>query len=256
MQTRLLTKREDEVGQLSSSFNQMAEQIERSFRSERALLQDVSHELRAPLARLGLAVHLAKQGDDSPLLEQIESNVQRLSSLVGEITAFHQASSSLEADVRLETIDLGLVISRIKEENALEAQSHGLSIAFTPRQVLVQAVRSELIHRTLENVLRNAILHSLQGGKIEITLDEADGEAIVAVRDYGQGVSPEALDVIFEPFHREQIGDKVPPGLGLGLSIARRGMQWHGGTLHAESACPGLKVIATLPLRPMALNKT
>ena len=256
MNKRILSMREDEVGQLSSSFNGMAEQIDTSFRSERALLQDVSHELRAPLARLGLAVHLAKQANDDPLLEQIDGNVQRLASLVGEITTFHQTWSAVEKDSPLETLDLGEAVRQIIQENAIEADLHAVSIAFTPKQVFLQAARPDLINRVLGNVLRNAILHSWQGGRVDIFLEEANEAATVTVRDYGRGVPPELLDRIFEPFYREQHNGQAAAGLGLGLSIARRGAQWHGGTLHAELAYPGLRIIANFPRRRVALNKS
>ena len=90
MDMRIVSERSDEIGQVAATFNGMAEQIEQSFRTERSLLQDISHELRAPLARLELAVHLAKRERDDELLKLIETNVKKLSALVGEITEFHQ----------------------------------------------------------------------------------------------------------------------------------------------------------------------
>ena len=247
MSRRLPSARRDEVGQLSVSFNAMAEQIERSFRTERALLQDVSHELRAPLARLKLAVHLAKQERSDELLGQIESNVHRLSSLVGEITAFHQTWSSGENDHPLEDADLDQIVRAVVGENAIEAGMHSVEVVVSSRPVVLPASRPDLIHRVFGNILRNAILHSWQGSRIEVCVRDDGDHAMMTVRDFGRGMAPELLERIFEPFYREPSADGVTPGLGLGLSIARRGMQWHGGWLRAENAEPGLRLIATFP---------
>ena len=246
---RISSSREDEVGQLSMSFNAMAEQIERSFRTERALLQDVSHELRAPVARLKLAVHLAKQDRSDDLLDQIESNAQRLSSLVGEITAFHQTWSTSENDKPLEDVDLDQIVRTVVGESAIEAAMHSVDLSVTSHRVVLQAARPDLISRVFGNILRNAILHSWQGSRIEVFVREDGENAILSVRDFGRGIAPERLERIFEPFFREQSVDGITPGLGLGLSIARRGAQWHGGSLKAENAEPGLRLVATFPLQ-------
>ncbi len=248
MNRRLPSSRLDEVGQLSESFNAMAEQIERSFRTERALLQDVSHELRAPLARLKLAVHLAKQERSEELFGQIESNVQRLSSLVGEITEFHQTWSTSENECPLEDVDLEEIVRAVVGESAIEAAMHSVELDISSHRVVLKAARPDLIHRVFGNILRNAILHSRQGAKIDVCVAEDGGNAIITVRDFGRGTAPELLERIFEPFYREPRADGASPGLGLGLSIARRGTQWHGGSLRAENAKPGLKLIATFPL--------
>ncbi len=249
MNRRLPSSRQDEVGQLSISFNAMAERIERSFLTERALLQDVSHELRAPLARLKLAVHLAKGERSDDLLEQIESNLHRLTSLVGEITAFHQTWSSGENDHPVEDVHLDQIVRAVVLENAIEAGMHSVELVVSSHPVVLPASRPDLLTRVFGNILRNAILHSWQGSKIEVCVREEDRNAIITVRDFGRGIAPGLLERIFEPFYREQVPDGAAPGLGLGLSIARRGAQWHGGSLRAENADPGLRLIATFPLK-------
>jgi signal transduction histidine kinase len=104
------------------------------------------------------------------------------------------------------------------------------------------------VSRVLENILRNAIIHSTAASRIEVRMASDNNEVSVTVRDFGMGVAPEKLDRIFDPFHREESPRNERSGLGLGLSIARRGMQWHGGTLRAENADPGLRLIATFVL--------
>jgi signal transduction histidine kinase len=217
------------------------------------LLQDVSHELRAPLARLSLAIHLAREehGEDE-LLSQIESNAQRLASLVGEITAFHQTWSASENDRPLEDIDLDQIVREVVRESTIEAAIHSVELEVTSHRVLLHGARADLITRVFGNILRNAILHSWQGSRIEVCVREDARNAVITVRDYGRGMAPELLERIFEPFYREQNANGATPGLGLGLSIARRGAQWHGGTLSAENAQPGLRLIATFPLQGSA----
>jgi two-component system sensor histidine kinase CpxA len=220
----------------------MAERIEQSFRTERLLLQDVSHELRAPLARLGLALHLAKRERDDELLTQVDTNVKKLSALVGEITAFHQSWSAVENSEPLARVELRALIEQSIRECAIEASSRSIQVTLQAEPVELADARPDLIGRVIENVLRNAIRHSEAGSRIEVSLTSEAGNAVVRVRDFGPGVSEDLLERIFDPFYSTEHS-----GLGLGLSIARRGVQWHGGSLRAENASPGLVLIATFP---------
>jgi signal transduction histidine kinase len=248
METRIVTRRKDEVGQVAATFNAMAERVEQSFRTERSLLQDISHELRAPLARLSLAVHLAKQDRPDEFTQQIERNVQRLSALVGEITEFHQRWSAIENASPMETVELSQLVRAIVEDSSLEASLRSITVNLSARPLELHNARSELIGRVLENILRNAIIHSPDGSRVEVEVRRSAAEAIITVRDFGRGVPTERLERIFDPFYREQDIQNERSGLGLGLSIARRGAQWHGGTLRAENAEPGLRLTATFPL--------
>jgi signal transduction histidine kinase len=248
MGMRMASHRADEIGQVAATFNAMAERIEQSFRTERSLLQDISHELRAPLARLTLAVHLAKQERDDDLLKQIETNVKKLSALVGEITEFHQRWSTVENSDPLKTVDLEQIVKGVVRESTLEAASRSISIELDSISVILQNARPALIGRVLENVIRNAILHSPAGSYIQVQMSRHQDDAVVVVRDYGRGVDPDNIERIFDPFYREGKSTNEHPGLGLGLSIARRGVQWHGGTLRAENVFPGLRLIAHFPI--------
>jgi len=247
--TRVSSRREDEIGQLAGSFDIMAERIEHSFRTERLLLQDISHELRAPLARLGLAIHLAKGETDGRMLQQVESNVLKLSALVGEITEFHQRWSTVEDSSPLVAVDLQELIQGVVQQCAIEAEPRRVAIDVKSESTRLESARPELVERIVENILRNAISHSPPGSRIEVSLVCAGANAVVIVRDFGPGVAPEHLERIFDPFYRsESAAGGTVQGLGLGLSIARRGAQWHGGSLHAENTSPGLRVIASFPV--------
>jgi two-component system sensor histidine kinase CpxA len=111
----------------------------------------------------------------------------------------------------------------------------------------------ELLRRALENVLRNAIRYSPRDSTIQLTLSEADQNAHIVVRDYGPGVSPESLGRLFDPFFRaEEARVSNGGGSGLGLSIAKRAVQLHRGTIEAENASPGLLIRITIPLQTAA----
>jgi two-component system sensor histidine kinase CpxA len=248
MTMRIRLRRKDEIGQLAATFDSMAERIEQSFRTERLLLQDVSHELRAPLARLGLALHLAKRERNDELLTQVETNVKKLSALVGEITAFHQRWSAVENSEPLANVDLGSMVEQSIRECAIEASSRSIAVTLQAESVELANARPDLIGRVIENVLRNAILHSQAGSRIEVSVTRDEAYGLVRVRDFGPGVSQDLLERIFDPFYTAASSTSEHSGLGLGLSIARRGVQWHGGSLRAQNAFPGLMLIATFPL--------
>ena len=250
MNKRINISRGDEIGQVAASFNAMAERVEQSFRTERSLLQDISHELRAPLARLNLAVHLAKQERPDASTEQIERNVKKLTALVGEITEFYQKWSRVENSQPLETVDLDEALQEVCEDVQLEAASRSIAIELTAIPVELPNARPELIGRVLGNILRNAVNYAPVGSRILVDLQREGEEAVVTVRDFGKGVAEENLERIFDPFYREVEEQDQRTGLGLGLSIVRRGVQWHGGTVKAENADPGLRLIAIFPINP------
>jgi two-component system sensor histidine kinase CpxA len=148
----------------------------------------------------------------------------------------------------LETVDLEQVVKEVVRDGTLEAASRSITIELHSVPVMLRNARPDLIGRVLENVLRNAIIHSPTGSRIEVQMSRERNDAIVTVRDFGGGVAPDRLERIFDPFYREESLQNERSGLGLGLSIARRGVQWHGGTLQAENASPGLRLIARFPL--------
>lgn len=248
---RIHSARQDEIGQLAAEIDEMATSTEQNLRTERLLLQDISHELRAPLSRLTLAARLAQGKENAqltPILEQIDSNVHRLSILVGEITDFHQRWSMVENGPP-GVVDLREIVESAIDLCRIEADAQETVIEPKLASVILPAAQPELILRVVENLLRNAITYSRLRGRIEVSLIQENSRAILAVRDFGTGIAPEQIENIFDPFFRgDPVGKDKPRGLGLGLSIAKRGVQWHGGTLSAENAKPGLRLTATFPL--------
>jgi signal transduction histidine kinase len=250
LSVRLRNTRADEIGQLSRSFDQMAERLERLIVSERQLLGDISHELRSPLARLKFAIRLARTSPDpQSALDRIERDVDRISALVADIVEV----TFVEGDPALrgaESVPLGDLVEEVVRDCSLESEARRCSILLTGG-IDGQALGSrEMLRRAVENVLRNAVRYAPDGTTVEVSTSETDRSAAIIVRDHGPGVPEESLARIFDPFYRveEARENKNGGGSGLGLAIARRAVQAHHGSIQAENMHPGLRVQITLPL--------
>jgi signal transduction histidine kinase len=239
--------RQDEVGVLASAFNRMAGRVRDLVLSERRLLQDVSHELRSPLARLAFAVELAKTSDDRAVsLGLIQRQIQTLKTLVSSLLQVTRVNDGAVSGG--EEFQLGDVIGDVLETNALNAQEKGCRMLVTgTSSPCIDGDRTS-ITCALDNVIRNAIEYSLPGSQIDIMLAEEQGAAVVHVRDYGSGVPDQMLTNIFKPFFRvDDCRHASTGGVGLGLAIVQRAVQLHGGSVRATNAQPGLMVSITLP---------
>jgi two-component system sensor histidine kinase CpxA len=242
--------RHDEIGELAQSFNRMADQIATLLAAERRLLQDVSHELRSPLARLGFAVELAKTSNDQgAALARIRKEADRLNVLVDELLQLTRAEGDPAAR-NLETVNFGALLEDLVADCVPEAQSRGCALVPRIDPTAVVTGERELLRRACENVLRNAIRHAPAGSTVAVTLAVKDQSAKLAIRDQGLGVPPAALGEIFKPFYRvENDRDRSSGGVGLGLAIASRAVELHQGRITARNADPGLSVEIELPLR-------
>ncbi|MGA7257768.1 MAG: ATP-binding protein [Terracidiphilus sp.] len=249
LSARVRTRRPDEIGKLGRSFNQMAERLERLIVSERRLLGDISHELRSPLARLKFAVKLARtSADKDSALDRIERDVNRIASLVSDIVEI----TFVEGDPALrgaQTFGISAVIDEVVRDCGVEAESRGCRIELSGRIAGHALGSRELLRRAIENVLRNAIRYSPERASISIDISEENQNAVIVVRDHGPGVPEDALSRIFDPFFRvEEARDTNGGGSGLGLSIAKRAVQAHHGSICAQNASPGLRVRIAIPL--------
>jgi signal transduction histidine kinase len=248
---RVQTRRQDEIGKLGRSFNQMAERLQRLIVSERRLLGDISHELRSPLARLKFAIRLARtSADRNAALDRIERDVDRIASLVADIVeiTFIESGPAVQG---AEIARAAEIVDEIVRDCQVEAEVRGCRIAVSGRLAGKVLGNRELLRRAIENVLRNAIRYSPQDSTIDVSIAEDSRAATVAIRDYGPGVPEDALARIFDPFFRvEEARDPMGGGSGLGLSIAKQAVQAHHGAIAAENASPGLRVRITIPLCP------
>ena len=245
---RANSSRKDEIGAVSRAFDEMAGQIETLRAAERRLLQDVSHELRSPLARLGFNLELARINDDPAVaFGRIARDFERLSTLVAELLELTcvegDPSSRSNEEVRLDDLVLALA-----EDCEVEASAKGCRLGLKVDSPSLFVGDPELLRRAVENVLRNAIRHAPAGTVIELDLRTGANGPAITVRDFGPGVPNTALESIFEPFFRvDNDRSRASGGAGLGLAIARRSIERHRGRVSAEAALPGLRVTIELP---------
>jgi two-component system OmpR family sensor kinase len=239
--------RRDEIADLGRDFDRMAGQLQSLIDAQRRLLHDVSHELRSPLARLHAAIGLARQDPRKiePSLERIEREAARLDELVGEVLTLARLEGGTASGPE-ETVDFADLVANIAGDARFEAEAAGRKVTLeSAEQVLVRG-RAELLHRAVENVVRNAVKHSFPGTTVEIKLVAAGDRALLSVADHGPGIAPGESERIFEPFYR---GAAAPGGFGLGLAIAQGAIAAHGGAIGAANAeGGGLRVHMELPL--------
>jgi signal transduction histidine kinase len=245
---RAHSARKDEIGELSRAFDEMAGRIETLLAAERRLLQDVSHELRSPLARLGFAVELARTGADrEAALARVRREADRMTALISELLQLTRAEG-YPMDGSPEDVPLDGLLQDIIRDCDLEAEARACRLVLRIDRPAVVAGERELLRRAVENVVRNAICHAPAGTPVEVSLELREDAATVIVRDYGPGVPVELLGAIFEPFFRvEDDRSRASGGSGLGLAIARRAVELHRGRITARNAGPGLVIAIELP---------
>jgi two-component system sensor histidine kinase CpxA len=249
LSARVSSNRRDELGQLARTFDRMASRIETLMAAERRLLLDSSHELRSPLARLGVAVELARSGDDpESAFTRIQKESDRLNALVGQLLQVTRAEGD-PSSLRHDPVRLDELVEQLVDDSTIEAAAHGCEVRYEKREPVTVAGDPELLRRAVENVIRNAIRHAPRATAVEVRLARDNGRAVVDVRDHGPGVPEEALPRIFDAFYRVEPGrDRSSGGAGLGLSIARRAIELHHGSIRAKNAQPGLEVEMELPI--------
>ncbi|MEM9594334.1 MAG: ATP-binding protein [Acidobacteriota bacterium] len=256
-----ITRRRDEIGDLGRHFEAMARRLARSISAQRQLLHDVSHEIRSPLARLGVATDLARRRPDrlGEALDRIDKEAGRLDGLIGEVLTLarlEDAASQTAGGVDFEDyFDLAELLRVIRDDVAFEADAVGIDVVLRipeAAELIVQG-NAELLHRAVENVVRNALQHAGGVGAIEIRLEspapDGSGGILLRVRNPGPengggGLDDEALATLFEPFRR----GRRSAGFGLGLAIARRAVEAHRGEIRALGLAEGgVEVQIALP---------
>lgn len=251
--SRSMPARQDEIGQLAADFDAMAVRLEAMQIANRRLLQDVSHELRSPLARLSVALEIARKkgaGHIESEIERISLESERLETLVNDVLGLLRESS--DATSRLdEDIELNDLLTDLVDVVNYEVPEGKPGIAWTPAEPCVLHSDRELLWRAVENLLRNALRHTDPERGVRLTLEPSrkKSNVLITVRDFGEGVPEAQLEKIFEPFYRVQESrDRGSGGHGLGLSIAANAVHRHGGTIEARNAPDGgLVVQISLP---------
>lgn len=255
LDTRVMSymgKRRDEITELAQDFDDMAEQVQQLVTAQKQLLNDVSHELRSPLARLQVAIEMGRQQPEKlqQLLQRVEKESQRLDELVGELLTL----SRLEAKVgngKNDYFDITGLVAAIADDAGFEAASFHKRVVFEPPQEVLVHGNMELLRRAIENVVRNAVYYSPEHGQVVIQLELTPEAVEIRVCDSGTGVSEAKLSRLFQPFVRvdENNQNVKIPGYGLGLAIARRAIEIHGGSIGAYNRnSGGLCISMCMPL--------
>jgi two-component system sensor histidine kinase CpxA len=249
LSVRVNSTRKDEIGEVGRAFDRMAERIATLLTAERRLLQDISHELRSPLARLSFAAELARTADNrDAAIARLNKEIARLTDLVGGLIQVTRVEGDPEAR-NTEDLRLDGLLTEIVSDCRMEAEARGSRIDLDAQPELTLRGDREVLRRAIENVLRNSIRYNPAGSSIEVKLAASPDTARIAIRDYGPGVPHDVLPKIFQPFFRvDDSRDTATGGVGLGLAIASRAIGLHHGKLWAENVAPGLKVWIELPL--------
>lgn len=254
-----LGKRQDEIAQLGLDFDQMTSQIQNLIKDRQQLLRDVSHELRSPLARLFVALEISKtkaSEDVIPSLQRIALEAERLNTLIGEILLLNKLETGPNLRI-CKLVDLSELIHRIGEDANFEAHTRNVSVVIAPFPVIHVNGYPEMIHRAIENVVRNAIRYTDKGTTVNISIETRESEKdplILTIEDNGPGVPSINLPHLFKPFYRVE-GDRgrKTGGTGVGLTIAYRAIKLHDGEIWAENSKDGgLKIIITIPKKMIA----
>ena len=242
-----LAERRDELGVLAADFNRMGERVQGLISSQRQLLRDVSHELRSPLARLRIALALTERADAAEREKywpRLSQECDRLEALISEILALARLDAEPGA---AQPINLGELLHKLQDDARLDAPEQQIKIQL--ESDLQFNGWPDMLQRALDNLLRNALRFNPAGQAIELTTRTDAEQLCLSVRDHGAGVAPELLARLGEPFYRAP--GQTSSGHGLGLAIARRAAERHGGQLELSNhAQGGFVATLRLPLTP------
>ena len=244
-----LSKRRDELGMLGNSFNTMAERISALLTNQQRLLRDISHELRSPLARAQLALGLAERQQNLDQLPRLKQELDRLDAMLDELLTFSKMDAG-QYQLNTHRFDLIELVQDIAEVNQVELDARQQSITFDTPASLIISADSHLLARAIENVLRNAIKYSPPNSGIHCRILTEQQHTTIEICDQGQGIAPDKLAAIFEPFYRvSESRSTATGGTGLGLAIVAQIIRQHGGNVSASNrADGGLCISMQLPL--------
>jgi len=231
----------------------LAERQESHLGAQKLQLGEISHELRAPISRIKILLECARQRPQQMrgYLRRIEENVLRMQTLTQSLLDLSRLELS-EESLAKEPCDLKELVFRVVEDARIEAEARGCIINHMPMPGCHVYANHELLRRGVENVVRNSVQYTREGGSVSVVLSFASkGVAQILVEDEGPGISEEELKEIFKPFYRgAHTRGAGTTGAGLGLAIAERAVKLHGGRIEASNGCHGigLKVTIQIPL--------
>jgi signal transduction histidine kinase len=252
---RVAATSRDEVGELARAFNHMAAQLEEADRVRRDLVANVSHELRTPISALQAVLENLVDGvapPDARTLRTMLIQVERLGRLVNQLLDLSKLESGV-VPLQHRTFELRSLLKQAAYEARVNAQQTDardirIDVELEPPDLCAEG-DPERLHQVLSNLLDNAVRHSPEGGRVQLSgragLDRIELEVV----DEGPGISPGEEARVFERFYRSDAARSTSEGgTGLGLAIARWIVDLHGGQIRAERREPhGCRMIVELP---------
>jgi signal transduction histidine kinase len=250
----------DELEQLTCGFNDMAERVEQLVRGQKELLANVSHELRSPLARLRMALELLPRdpsGESEARLKDLELDIGELDRLIEEVLTMSRLDAS-RLPLHVEPVEARALLAQLALRARHDPALQGKEVLLAEGPPVELEADGALVKRALWNLIENAGKY----GAAPITLAAVrDGaEVLLSVSDEGAGISAEERERVFAPFYRVERAHTPGRGFGLGLALARRVAEVHGGSIRAEGAHPaeggraerGCRVVIALPAKASA----
>jgi two-component system sensor histidine kinase CpxA len=236
---------------LARDFDAMADQLKATRTARTQLLRDISHELRSPLARMRVALGLARQPqtDPSRQLDRLEREIERLDSLISHVLKLARLHGT-DTPLKREPLDIDEILQEIVHDANFEGAAKRCVVRLEGGARRPVLGNRELLHSAIENVLRNAVRYSPAGTEVDVVVGVRSGELEILVRDHGPGVPGGDLERIFEPFYRvAESSDRDSGGEGIGLAITSQVFKSHGGSAGAQNLVGGgLQVRLALPL--------
>ena len=250
-----LGRRRDEIADLARDFDLMAGRLQELIGSQKQLLSDVSHELRSPLARLQVALGLARKREPGQCgieLDRIEREAELLNQMIGQLLSLSRLESGVTPP-SAGTLDLSGILTEVVKNADFEARALNRRVQISDCVPATIRANESLLKSALENVVRNAVKYTAEDTSVDVSMrpdSEHASQLTIQVRDHGPGVPEEMLTRLFEPFVRiGESRDRKSGGYGLGLAIAKRAIELHGGAISASNVADGgLNVRIRLPL--------
>ena len=246
-----LDGRRDELAVLARDFDAMADQLKATRTARTQLLRDISHELRSPLARMRVALGIARQRSADPTvqLDRLEREVERLDSLIGQVLRLARLHGT-DTPFKREDLALEEILHEVIQDANFEAAAKQCTVRLRGGAAAAVRGNRELLQSAIENVLRNAIRYSPPGKSVDVDVARMREEVEIVIRDQGPGVPGADLTRIFEPFYRvAEARDRDSGGEGIGLAITAQVLAAHGGGAQARNPPDGgLEVRLALPL--------
>lgn len=247
-------KGKNELAGLAHDFDDMAEKIEALIFGQQQLLRDLSHELRSPLARLNVALELARNkapGEaQDKALNRIALEAERMNEMIGQLLNLTRLAGGGEKQP-FDPFDLCELLQKLVADADYEAAACRCRVVLVGNGPSAIRGSEELLAQALENVIRNAVKYTAEESTVHVGLTEANSHWIITVADQGAGVPEAALEKIFEPFYRvADARERDSGGTGIGLAIAQRAVTLHRGAIKARNVPGGFQIEITLPKNP------